>query len=141
MIKNAQQLLKSFDLRNTEARILILDEFLKCHFALSQVNLEDVLGENIDRVTIYRTLKTFLEKGILHKVLDDAGCIKYALCVNQECVHEEHTHSHVHFKCNFCGQTNCLNDIEIPLIILPKGYKFYETNVLVSGICKVCNEL
>ncbi|TAH30724.1 MAG: transcriptional repressor [Cytophagales bacterium] len=137
---NTQTLLKEFNLRNTLPRTCILDEFTKSSYALSHNDLENNLGNKLDRVTIYRTLKTFLENGILHKVLDDDSIVKYAICATHDCSHEQHSHSHVHFKCNFCGQTNCLNDIAIPNISLPKGYKFHETNVLINGICKDCNE-
>ncbi|HPM29029.1 MAG TPA: transcriptional repressor, partial [Chryseolinea sp.] len=47
-------------------------------------------------------------------------------------------HDHVHFKCEACGQTNCLN-IDVPLIKLPKGYKANEVNLLVQGICDRCS--
>ncbi len=137
---NTETLLKEFHLRNTTPRTCILDEFIKYPYALAHNDLENTLGNKFDRVTIYRTLKTFLENGILHKVLDNDGVVKYAICATHECLHEEHSHSHVHFKCNFCGQTNCLNDIIIPNIQLPNGYKFRETNVLINGICKECNE-
>ncbi|TAH16433.1 MAG: transcriptional repressor, partial [Runella slithyformis] len=35
--------------------------------------MEELLPNLYDRVTIYRTLKTFVEKGIVHKVLDEDG--------------------------------------------------------------------
>ena len=72
--------LKEYDLRHTGCREDILQSFQSYSHALSHGDLETLFGERFDRVTIYRTLKTFVEKGIIHKVLDDEGGTKYALC-------------------------------------------------------------
>lgn len=106
---------------------------------MSHSDVEREIMNLLDRVTVYRTLKSFADKGLIHKVLDDAGTIKYALC-NDACSDSEgHHHNHVHFKCTECGQTNCL-DVEIPPITLPDGYRVVEQNLLVQGICGHCVE-
>lgn len=130
------QILKDFKLRSTPNREAILDVFLKRDFALSHSDVEQEVPSGFDRVTVYRTLKTFLDKGLIHKVLDDEGSLKYALC-KEACSSANHHHDHVHFKCTKCGQTNCL-EIEIPPIKLPKGYKPKEVNLLIQGICENC---
>ena len=94
------------------------------------------IDKSFDRVTVYRTLKTFTDRGIIHKVLDDTGNIKYAI----ERENHPNFHSHIHFKCNICGLTNCLENVEIPIIQLPLGYKLREADLLVQGICKLCNK-
>jgi Fur family ferric uptake transcriptional regulator len=134
-IKN---ILKEHDLRLTAPREDVLKLFLTKDFALSHADIEDEVHHSIDRVTVYRTLKTFLDKGILHKVLDDSGASKYALC-NTQCSTHEHMHEHVHFKCMECGLTHCVEDIKVPSINLPEGYRFKEANLLVQGVCKGCN--
>lgn len=138
MEQDAKTLLKDYDLRNTDCRSAILNIFLNKNFALSHSDLENKLSDSYDRVTVYRTLKTFLDKGIIHKVLDDTGSAKYALC-KDNCSHEHHNHEHIHFKCMKCGLTNCIDEVEVPAIKLPQGYKFIEANFLVQGICKKCN--
>jgi Fur family ferric uptake transcriptional regulator len=132
-----RETLKEHQLRTTTCREDVLSAFIQRKTALSHGDLESTLGENYDRVTIYRTLKTFLEKGILHKVLDDEG-LRYALC-SDHCSDDKHQHDHVHFKCNQCGQTNCLENIHIPAVALPKGYKPTVFNLLIQGTCPVCN--
>lgn len=136
-MKSAQNTLREFQLRQTGCREDVLDVFLKNLHALAHSDLEDALKEKFDRVTIYRTLKTFLEKGIIHKVLDDVGGTKYALC-KHACSHEEHNHDHVHFKCIECGLTNCLDHVHIPFFKLPDGYTRQEVNLLVQGVCPNC---
>lgn len=135
-MNGSTQILKDFKLRSTPHRIAILHAFLHRNYALSHGDIEREIPENLDRVTVYRTLKTFLDKGLIHKVLDDEGSLKYALC-KEACTIANHQHNHVHFKCTKCGQTNCLN-IEIPSIKLPKGYRSKEVNLLIQGVCENC---
>jgi Fur family ferric uptake transcriptional regulator len=139
MQNEIKSILKEYDLRNTSCREEILDVFLQRDFALSHADIESSVHEDFDRVTVYRTLKTFLDKGLIHKVLDDEGVTKYALC-KERCTHTEHHHEHVHFKCIECGLTNCLDNVQIPAIALPAGYKLAESSLLMQGICYVCNQ-
>lgn len=130
-------LLKSTGLRVTETRQVILDRFQEKTAAISQSDLESELGEAIDRVTVYRTLKTFVEKGIIHKILDDKGGVKYALC-KEQCQPGHHHHDHLHFKCSVCQETICMEKHLIPEFSLPEGYRKEEVNILVQGICPNC---
>src|SRR5688572_17504969 len=94
----SDRLLKDFRLRATPSRQEILHLFLKKAYALSHGDIEKEISNALDRVTVYRTLKTFLDKGLIHKVLDDEGSLKYALC-KEACRSTGHHHDHVHFKC------------------------------------------
>ena len=132
-----EEILKKNHIRGTVCRQEILAEFQRFDFALSQPDLEKAVGREFDRVTIYRTLSLFLEKGVIHSVLDDTGATKYALCP-ETCSDEAHHHQHVHFKCTLCHKTICFDDLNIPAIQLPLGYKLVEANVLLTGICKDC---
>ena len=132
------QLLKEHNLRNTSCREEVLDFFLEKDAALSHSDLETRLSESFDRVTLYRTLKTFLDAGLIHKVLDDEGGAKYALC-KSHCTDHQHQDNHVHFKCTNCGTTNCLDHVTIPAVSLPKGYHKSDVYLLVQGICRLCN--
>ncbi len=133
-----QQILHQSQLRQTQSRSDILGVFIDHGVALSEREIEDAMHTPCDRVTIYRTLSTFLEKGIIHKVLDDAGAMKYALC-SAECQnHAPHRHDHVHFKCTACGRTVCLDQVPIPPVPLPQGYQLSEVNMLLEGTCPAC---
>lgn len=132
-----EKVLKRHAIRRTNCRIDILQEFIGSSRALSQPDLERAMGESYDRVTIYRTLTLYLDKGLIHKVLDDTGAMKYALC-QDTCSDHSHNHEHVHFKCVACGNTICIETVEVPPIKLPAGYQLQETNLLLSGVCKEC---
>lgn len=137
MKNDTLSILNEFKLRITPVRQFILGLFLEREFAISHTDIDEEINESLDRITVYRTLKTFVKKGLIHQVPDDKGVIKYALCSNA-CSPSNHRHDHVHFKCLKCGQTNCLN-ISIPSIKLPKGYASNDTSLLIQGVCKHCS--
>lgn len=138
LVTQSQEILQQFSLRQTNCRNATLDLLLSHDYALSHSDIEEQIRGSYDRVTIYRTLKTFLDKGIIHKVLDDSGNPKYALCSSEECSTEGHEHQHVHFKCSECKNTFCLNQIRIPQVQLPQGFQLIESNLLIHGICADC---
>ena len=131
-------ILKDFELRQTKSRNELLSVFIEEERALSGTDLEQRTGDHVDRATVYRTINTFLDKGVIHKVLDDEGATKYALC-KTECTQSDHHHDHVHFKCIKCGSITCIDSIHIPAFKLPKDYKVIDTNLLVTGVCNSCN--
>ena len=137
--KKALYVLKERDLRVTAIRTEMVNLFLEHPYALSQPDMERLIGESFDRVTIYRTLTSFLEKGLIHKVLDDTGVAKYALCHSHHEMHA-HTDEHIHFKCQRCGNTSCLEDMPFPHFNAPVGYVFTETSILINGICPLCQK-
>lgn len=130
-----KRILNDFKLKSTPCRLAVLSLLVSHEHALSHADIEQHIDQAIDRVTIYRTLRSFLDKGVIHKVLDDEGVTKYALC--HECS-EIHNHEHVHFKCEQCGQTQCLDNIQIPHINLPQGFRSKQKNLLIQGICSQC---
>ena len=138
MNSSATSLLRRHHLRITHPREAILAMFFDHHSALTQSEVEAALAVTIDRVTVYRTLKTFLEAGLLHRVLDDTGTPRYALC-STACSTETHRHDHVHFKCQDCGRTRCVEEVDVPPVRLPAGYQPHEVNLLVHGVCPDCS--
>ncbi|AZQ62511.1 transcriptional repressor [Flammeovirga pectinis] len=140
MSTTALQILNDFDLRRTASRISILNIFMGTKIALSENVIEEQLVGICDRATIYRTLKTFIEKGILHRVIDENSLVKYAMCNSDFCTESHHRHEHVHFKCQTCGDTECMDDLPIHPVTLPEGYTALETNYLIVGTCKKCNQ-
>lgn len=133
------KVLKKHDLRITPVRVTILQYFENQNIALSHAELEHRFEKDIDRVTIYRTLQSFLDKGLLHKVPDDTGIARYAYC-RTDCSAHHHTDNHVHFKCIVCKKVECLHHLEIPTINVPEGYRIDTANLLMEGICVRCND-
>jgi Fur family ferric uptake transcriptional regulator len=138
MNKKIDELLKKNQLSVTAGRRQILDLFLQQEGALSHSDIEKKAGGKFDRVTVYRTLQAFLEKGLIHSIPTADNSIRYALC-KDDCSGGHHHDDHVHFICNACGSTVCLEDVTIPAIKLPGGFVKEQVDMLVSGVCKSCN--
>lgn len=117
-------------------RLLVLEFLLSQKTALSLLDLEREF-EYSDRTTLYRTLKTFEEKLLVHSINDGTGSLKYALC-KDDCLGEHHTDLHLHFYCNTCKGTTCLPESRLPPIILPAGFVMEEVSLIAKGICNAC---
>lgn len=134
--ENLKSILKAHQLRITDCRLDVIQLFLKEKSALSQSDLENAFAQ-YDRVTLYRTLNSFLESGILHKIPNETGTATYGLC-HDTCTPDHHEHNHVHFKCNTCGQIECLEEKVTHNVTVPDGYKVDGINMIVDGVCSKC---
>jgi Fur family transcriptional regulator, ferric uptake regulator len=136
---NEMERLKSVGLRVTDGRLAILEFFnQRPNLGLSIHDLLENFSAELDKVTLYRTLHAFESSGILHKVIDETGLERYALCEDQ-CHDHGHQHEHIHFKCVICNTTECLENSNQPTINLPEGYTKKEANYLILGACSKCN--
>ncbi|MBB6463837.1 Fur family transcriptional regulator [Flammeovirga kamogawensis] len=127
--------LKQRDIKPTAMRELVYEVLDKNKKALSLYEIEKQF-DNVERSTIFRTLKTFQDHLLIHSVDDGTGAVKYALC-DDDCTCQPDD-LHVHFLCNKCGQTHCLRDMSIPKMDLPKSFSFESANFVVKGTCSNC---
>lgn len=132
------EILKKNQLSVTGSRTKILELFQQSGGALAHADIEEKTNESFDRVTIYRTLQTFVEKGIIHTIPTSDNSVLYALCKNA-CSAGHHHDNHVHFICDHCGTAYCLENVTIPAVKLPEGFTKNRADVIVSGVCKNCN--
>ncbi len=140
MKKSAEQLaedLREHGLKVTPMRTKVLTTFNSASASLSASALEKKLGE-VDRVTLYRTLRDMESSGIIHKVISAKGETKFALCAAQ-CSDHAHEDNHIHFTCTECEETYCLNDHKPRTVSLPAGFVLSEVQVIASGVCGVCS--
>lgn len=133
---SAIEILKQNGLRKTAVRVQVLDIFLDSAAALAHQQLEHALAD-VDRITLYRTLKTYEQKGIIHRALDGTQTSKYALC-ESGCTEHKHDHNHAHFHCESCGETTCVEEVSAPQVGLPEGYKIHTTHLVIQGECAAC---
>ena len=120
----------------TAMRLLVLDVLLRHPAALSLTDVERLLGQ-ADRITVHRTLKTFADKGLVHRVEDGSGAVKYALC-EPSCTPAQHHDLHVHFFCIRCRETVCLSAVAVPAISLPGAVQGRDTSLVLKGLCESC---
>ena len=136
MMKELENTLKTHHIAPTAMRLLVLDLLIKQSAAQSLTDME-LQMEHTDRVTLYRTIRTFEENGLVHRIEDGSGITKFALCA-PGCDVDGHHDLHVHFYCVECKQTHCLPKTIIPEVSLPVGYQPITTELVVKGVCNSC---
>lgn len=131
------ELLRHHQLRVTALRLDMLRILRASDRALTHQELERLLKVEADRVSIFRSLNTFEEAGLVHRVLDGRGTSCFAPC-GGACGHGHHNDVHAHFRCNTCGHVFCLEAVELPRVSLPRGFKLASGHVDLAGTCKSC---
>lgn len=132
-----EDLLKRKGVRRTDFRLQVLEVFESNDAAVDLDTIESALGD-FDRITLYRTVKTFLEKGLIHEI-NLNGIRKYALCDRDCGQNHEHHHEHVHFRCRLCDEVYCVEIARMPTIDIP-NYEVEEMEIQLTGICENCKK-
>ena len=133
----ATESIREKGLKATPVRLKVLELLQNSPLAFAHTELEATFS-NVDRITLYRVLKDFEEAGIVHKIIDMEGVTRFAVC-KHSCPDSTHSEDHVHFNCRECHKMFCLDNIHIPLIKLPAGFRSSGINTLVHGTCKDCS--
>ena len=130
-------IIKEKGLRVTPFREKFLKLFLDSDVALSVSDVEEQIGD-FDRITLYRTIKSFIKKGIIHEIVMPGDIRKLALC-QSECSGGKghHEHNHIHFHCSSCNEVYCLDIDTLPAFNL-SGYKISQIEIQAKGICENC---
>lgn len=121
----------------TANRKLVVKAFAEHCRPLSLGDLEQLLFP-MDKSSISRVLKLFTEHHVLHGVDDGSGIQKYEICHGKDCCTNEERH--IHFHCEECGETFCLESIHVPRIEIPDGFRISSVSYVVKGLCPHCSE-
>lgn len=132
-----KSLLKNKKIRETPFRLEVLEAFRSSSNPLSAEQLESALGK-FDRITLYRTIKTFIDKGVIHEVLIAGESKKMALC-SSDCSGDNHIHhlEHLHFFCENCKETYCVDIDKLPSINIP-NHLISSFEIQAKGTCENC---
>lgn len=136
MNEGIETILSSKGIAPTAMRILVLEYLQQQSTAVSLQDLEKDFQRS-DRTTLYRTLKTFEEKGVIHAINDGTEATKYALCAGA-CKAGDHYDLHLHFYCYNCKQTYCLPKHPVPEVTLPGSFQLKELSLIAKGVCDTC---
>lgn len=130
-----KNLLKDKKLSETPFRKEVLAIFMNYKNAIPMAVIEKDL-KDYNRITLYRTIKIFLEKGLIHEITMSGDASNYALC-QDSCSSEQHQHQHVHFKCSQCEMVTCVEVAEFPNLNLP-NYQIEQLEIQATGVCESC---
>ncbi|MEI6876862.1 MAG: transcriptional repressor [Spirochaetota bacterium] len=128
-------LLVGAGLRPTTIRERVLALLLEVGGALSHRDLAERLSD-LDRVSIFRTLKHLRHAGLIHDVWGGDGILRH---VGNNVEGEACPGGHPHFFCETCGTLSCLPGQVFPHVPLPSGYSARGKQLLVYGSCPRCH--
>ncbi len=128
--------LKSAHLKVTPARIAALKLFEIYKGPIDSLNLIEDLQKklNSDRVTVFRILNTFLEKGLIRKLEFGEGKARYELNLED----------HHHLVCQNCGSIEDVSDCNIDTlekeIAVKKKFLIKNHSLEFFGLCIDCQK-
>ncbi len=139
--KKLKDILHQYGLKGTTARIIVLDVLVQSQVALSHADiLSRIHGEDLDKVTLYRTLSSFVSVGLAHKVANEDRNWLYALLLQNN--RRVGIDDHAHFICDQCERIYCLpmdaeDTISVP--VMDNGFVIRSHEYRLHGTCPECN--
>lgn len=132
------ELLVSHGIRPTSNRIIVLRSLALSARPLTLAELEEKLL-SVDKSGIFRALTLFREHHLVHTIEDGSGGLRYELCHGHG--GEDDDDLHVHFFCEQCHRTFCLDGVSVPTVAVPPGYTVTSSSHIVKGICPNCTKV
>ena len=129
--------LESKGIRPTANRILVMKTLMGEQNPQSLSNLERKMV-SMDTSSIFRTLTLFLEHDVVHAFEDGRGVLCYELCEEKGAC--DHHDGHIHFYCESCQRSFCMEDIHIPSFELPEGFYPHSISFVIKGECPDCRK-
>jgi len=135
--KDGMNILQRAGISKTQQRLAVLNILLKSTTPLNVSSVRELLaGKNsIDRVTVYRILFLFKQRGIIREITSTGGVNFIEMATQENPVHP-------HFSCRSCGIMSCLEPLTFSqshqLISAKEDYSVDHIEINISGICSGC---
>jgi len=135
--KDAMLILQKAGISKTMQRLAVLNILLKATTPLSVNTIRQALETkaNIDKVTVYRILSLFRQRGIIREIATTGGANYFEMATLENPLHP-------HFSCRNCGAFTCLAPLpftQAPELILSKDdYSIDHIEINISGLCACC---
>jgi Fe2+ or Zn2+ uptake regulation protein len=131
-------LLDSAKLKRTKPRRMVLEVLLNAAQPQTADEIVSAIGKaGPNRVTVYRTLESMVEAGIVHRafVAEESQHFEMAdKCGEHQC--------HPHFVCTDCGRTSCLHETSVSMATNPPaGFTIERQQVRLEGLCPDCSKI
>lgn len=135
-VMDTAELLKEVGLRATRPRLRLLELLKASAYPLSVADMAHMIGKpQIDQVTIYRTLETFVQAGLVQHLELHQGRSFFELATRDH---------HHHLVCRSCGRVEdvegCdMNVVEKKLAKRSKNFHIVTSHALeFFGECNAC---
>ncbi len=131
--------LKSLGIHITRCRIAVFKMFYHHNEALPTSYINKYFLGSIDRISVYRALKTFIQKGILLRIPNTEGEIRYMLMQNNTSNSVICKTQVAYFLCTCCEQMKMLDEPVFQQFQLPENINANQCYFLIEGTCKSCD--
>lgn len=131
MNETVTKILQEGGVRPSYHRVRILEYLLENHSHPTAEEVYSFLSEEVpvlSKATVYNTLNTFAEKGIVKAIPMHASGIRYDVMTKQ----------HGHFLCTICGEIYDFPYEEKAEDLAPEGFQVKTTEVTLKGHCRKC---
>lgn len=135
----AKEILEKNGLSVTQSRMEVLHFFCRSGKAYSMAALLAQV-KNSNRITLYRTLKSFIQKKIIVAVPSEENHQLYFMPPHSD-QQDPVDHCNTFFICKRCKQTISLKTNIAPVLPLSNHFIVDDEKLLLSGICPDCQLL
>lgn len=135
-LSNLIDAIRKAKLRVTEPRIAILEALLENHgpFTVEEIH-QRIPKKKCDLATIYRSLGSLENKGLIHRCEFGDGTARYELSARENRIH------HHHVICRICKRIEVLDDCELQELdhfAKKRGFSSVSHSLEFFGICPLC---
>lgn len=138
-----KDILRTYKLKATDIRLRVLRIMIESKVALSHADIKDRLkDESVDKVTLYRTLASFTDNGLAHKVANEDRNWQYAVHLPENGKKSMPDADHAHFICEQCDRIFCFPyeaNVESLKLSRTEGFKIATHEIRLHGTCPDCN--
>jgi Fur family ferric uptake transcriptional regulator len=134
---DASETIKQSGLARTPQRMAVLEALIRAIHPLSAADILALTAEKtkINRVTVYRILASFRDRGIIREIETGHANSSYEMA----CAHNP---VHPHFRCRNCGRIICLPPLTLSQawdwLAQPADFTVERIDVQLIGLCAEC---
>ncbi|MBU6155271.1 MAG: transcriptional repressor [Bdellovibrionales bacterium] len=140
--RSSQDEIRAAGLKLTPARLHVLEILKRDHCLLTIDEIVQKLSrsssKSADWTTVYRTLLTFADAGLVTPTTLVDGALRYEYSHPSE---DKHSHHHHHVSCKKCGKIESIEACEIEKIqkqIEKMGFRELSHRLEFTGVCPKC---
>lgn len=133
--------LKEHKVHLTQNRVTVFKLLTENATALSVSFITKQSGMVLGRISVYRALKYFLQKGIVEEVPNNKGFARYILAASNNEAVKKRDNKSSYFICTCCQHTELIPaPFNIKLTSLTK-YHVSKYRLIVEGLCSSCKSI